>query len=535
MWFEIAVGAIMLGSYIYHRWIEDHPALPMPPQVNVPRTAEGTPLPLVYGQCRLRSPVVVWAGNHLAPGTQYTPWRLIPGEIGVISAFYSVDVLFCLGIPFYSPAAAGVVGVSMLRGAWAGDTQLEMNINTISGTAAMACLAGTPDRNPNDLGKDFSLAGIYYRGTWDQNVQDGSTIYLNIPGSLPGTFIPDMRPMRPDHPEYTAGFWPDGQYYDYTAAGTSAFAAFKQANVDGLIPGCRGQMTLFAHVALAQSPNLPAFQFEVLSTQTGSSSDLGNSFTFDEAGISFDADPASVILDVLTAPWGKVGLPMSSIDLTSFQAASNTLFAEHHGYSRAFEQPADADAIIRDVLAQTDGMLYQEPTTGQLVYRLVRFDYDPNTLDDINPDNMETPGVGWYTVQGWAEVPNQVRVTYFDRANGYAETVAIAQDAASIVINGDRIRSVSVRYEGCCVASLAAQLAARELAAVGRPLVRAQVTVNRSFYAKRPGDVVTLTWPDLGIDKMIMRIVSIDFGQLHDGKIKMNLMRDIFDVKVGAF
>lgn len=529
MWFEIVAGAVMLGSYIYHRWIEDHPALPMPPQVTVPRTPEGSPLSLVYGQCRIRSPVSVWAGNYFAPSTHFTPWNLIPGETGSTSSFYSVDILLCLGIPFYSAAAAGVTGPSGLRAAWAGDTPLNLTINSIPGTSADACFGGVGDTQPNDLGKDFSFTGIYYRGTWDQSVLDGSTAFGTTP-----TTIPDMHLMRPN-PNQTHGFWPDGHYYDFTAAGTSAFAAFKQANADINMPGCRGQIMMFAHVALAQSPALPAFQFEVRSVQTGSAADLGNSFGFDEVGASVDADPAAVILDLLTGPWGKVGLSMSQIHLPSFQAASNTLFAEQHGYSRAFEQPADADAMISDIIAQIDAAWYQEPTTGQIVLKLIRFDYNPASLDDINPSNAEAGGPGWYTVQGWAEVPNQVRVTYRNRANGYAETVAIAQDPSLIESNGGRIRSVSVRYEGCCVAAIASQLAARELAAVGRPMVRATVTVNRSFYAKRPGDVVTLTWPDLGISKMIMRIAAIDLGTPHSSKIQMSLMRDIFDVKVGAF
>lgn len=530
------MGAVMLGSYIYHRWIEDHPASPFPPQVLVPRTAEGSPLPLVYGQCRIRSPVSVWAGNYFAPGTNYTSWRPAPSTSGEHTAsFYSVDVLLCLGIPFYSTVTAGLVGVSTLIGAWAGDTRMALIINNAAGgtTNSLACYAGPgdPDHaiNPADIGKDFTFIGIYYRGAWNQSVLDVATAY----GTTPRT-IPDMQLFQPDSAN-THGYWPDGNYYDYTAAGTSAFAAFKQANADISMPGCRGQIMMFAHVALAQNPSLPAFQFEVRSTQIGSASDLGNSFGFDETGTSVDADPASVILDLLTSPWAKVGLSMDQIDLPSFQAASDTLFAEFHGYSRAFEQPADADAMIRDVLAQIDGVLYQEPATGRLTLKLIRFDYDPNALDDVNPSNMEMPGSGWYTVQGWAEVPNQVRVTYFDRSNNYTETVAVAQDPSLIATNGGRVRSVSVRYEGCCVAGIAQQLAARELAAVGRPMVRATVTVDRSFYNKRPGDVVTLTWPELGINKMVMRIAAIDFGQLHNSKIKMSLMRDIFDVKVGAF
>ena len=524
MWALLIEAGILAGTYIYHRWIEDHPPTPLPPQIQIPRTAEGSPLPLVYGQVRIKSPVVVWAGNYFAPDQ---PWTQVTTGTVFGATHYSVDILFCLGVPFYASAAASVSTPSGLRSAWAGDTPMRMNINSVaSGAAAQACYNGQDPPEP----LQFSFTGVYYFGTWDQNVLDKSAAF----GTTPRT-IPDMTAALGGPAN---GTLPDNVFYTSDpndVTGTSFFAAAHQANADAQIPGCRGQIMLWAHVALGESSSIPAFQFEVRATQNGSAADLGNSFGFDEVGASVDADPASVILDILTAPWGKVGLPMSQINVASFQAASNKLFAEQHGYSRAFEQPADADSMIKDVLVQIDGGLYQEPTTGQLTLYLIRFDYDVDALDDVNPDNAEAGGSGWYTVQGWAEAPNQVRVTYLDRANSYTETVAIAQDPSLIESNGGRIRSLSVRYEGCCTAGVASVLAARELAAVGRPMVKATVIVNRSFYNKRPGDVVTLTWPELGISRMVMRIAAIDFGLLRNGKIKLSLMRDVFDVKVGAF
>ncbi len=509
MWLELIELGIVVGDFIYHRWVEDHPALPTAPQIQLPRTAEGSPIPIVYGQCRLRSPIVVWADNYLVPGVPYHPWN--GGAFGGTPDHYSVDILFCLGVPFYSTPASGFAFPSTLLGGWAGDTPMGMTINNVaSGSAAQAFYVG-PSSPASTV---FSFTGVYYRGTWDQSVLDASSAFGTTPATIPG---------MPSN-----GMFPDFVIYDVSSAGTSLFAAARQSNDIANIPGARGQMMLYAHIALGSSPSISGFSFEVLSLQTGTVSDLGNS-------LGSDADPASVIYDLLTAPWGKLGLPRSGVDTPSFQVASNTLFSELHGFSRAFEQPADADAIIKSILAQIDGVLYQEPTTGALILKLIRFDYDPNALDDINPSNMEKPGVGWYTVQGWAEVPNQVRVTYLNRADNYAEAVAVAQDPSLVVANGDRIRSVSVRFDGCCTEFLAQQLAARELAAVGRPMVKATVVVNRSFYGKRPGDVVTLTWPELGIDHMVMRIAAIDFGQLRSGKIRMQLMRDVFDQRVGAF
>jgi hypothetical protein len=66
-------------------------------------------------------------------------------------------------------------------------------------------------------------------------------------------------------------------------------------------------------------------------------------------------------------------------------------------------------------------------------------------------------------------------------------------------------------------------------------MVKATAMVNRSFYLTRPGDVLSFTWPQLGISKMAMRVARVDLGQLHAGEITLDLIRDIFDVSVGAF
>jgi hypothetical protein len=130
---------------------------------------------------------------------------------------------------------------------------------------------------------------------------------------------------------------------------------------------------------------------------------------------------------------------------------------------------------------------------------------------------------------------NQVRVRFTDRLNDHADGLAIGQNQANVIGQGGKLRSLELTFVGCTSRAVAESIASRELGAASRPIVKATVIVNRSFYAKRPGDVVTLTWPELGVDHMIMRIVRIDLGQLHDGKIKIDMIRDVFDVKLGAF
>lgn len=493
MWFEIAYGTILLGNFVYHRYIEDHPR-PKPVgalDMQIPRTDEVAPVPLIYGTCRIRSPILTWLGN-------YHPIDL--DDIGIgdpeVPGFqYQIDMLFILGIPFLGGTADSLI-------MYAADMAIFFDIDLGDGS--------TPYSHPT--ADHFNV----HTGT--------SSILIDIYGGY----------GRGGGLGHKVEFWPgqadqlmtliggDGQYsFVEKRMGIAGFA-----NTD--IPSYRRQVAVLLHEwSVGEAPNVTGYSFACRSLSTGTASDMGHSLTD-------DACPSSVLFDLMTSSWGKLGLTSAQMDIPSFQTASTTLFGESHGYSRAIEHIEDATEVIGDVLRQTDGLIYPEPTTGKVVYRLIRLDYDPNNLDDINPDNCETPGSGWFSAQGWSETYNQVRVTFTDRAAQYNDGVIIAQNMANIVAQG-RIRNLDVRFPGCCTRALAQKLASRELAVVSRPVTKATVVVNRSFYQTRPGDAVTLTWPKLGIDRMIMRVVRVNFGQLHAGHIKLDLMRDVFDVGLGAF
>jgi len=485
MWPLIIAAAILGGTYVYHRWIEDHPSPPRPADINVPRVDEGAPIPLVYGRCRVRSPVLVWSGN------------LVPAE--TVGDDYRLDMMFVVGIPFYA-------GLATLG----------------STVVAPSGFNGVGGMYTGDL-LGFGFSGLIESHTVDH------AIYVNNDGGPSGG------------QSVVASFYPGSRYQDLSeTSNPSGGPVVRDKMVIGgvdasRIPGYRGQIVFFGEFDIGPNPSPPAFGFEVVSLSTI----MGQT-------LPYDADPAAVLYDLITSPWGKLGLPTSILDIPSFLASSATLYTEGHGYSHSFEGTFDAAEAINDILQQTDGILYQEPTTGKVVYKLVRADYNVLDLVDVNPSNVSVrdgQAEIEYAIQGWNETFNQVRLTFTDRtyfagnplqAGIYAEGLAIAQNGANVFSQG-RLRSVDVRYLGCCDRVLAQKLASRELAVVSKPAVKATVTVNRTFYAHRPGDVVTFTWPELGIVKMVMRIARIDLGQLHDGRIVLDMIRDVFDVSIGAF
>lgn len=495
MFFQIAVGVLMFSDYVYHRWTENDDAAAArgkPGEMSVPRTMEGAPLPLIYGTFRVQSPVLAWVGNWFT--------EPLSGRFK-----YFLDYLWMVGVPFNGGTAslvaiyAGNINVPLLLR----DTSVDPAAWNHPGRTRYLAHNATEVFGGDGKGGGIQGEVAFFDGRSTQRLSDGinhgdfTIDYTEVQAYLTGD-----RPAPGD---------PNTVYSSLDAS---------------LIPGYRNQALCFLYSwGGSESPTILAYSFVVRALSTGSASDLGNS-------LADDADPAAVIYDLLTSPWGKLALPTSKIDLVSFAAASTTLVSENHGYSMAVETTTDATQIIGDILRQIDGVMYEEPTTGKMELHLVRNDYNLADLTDINPDNAILTE---YSVQAWSETFNQVRVMFTDRANAYAEGVATGQNGANVMNQGGKLRSTDIRFAGCCERALAQRLASRELAATTRPLAKATVVVDRSFYLARPGQVFTLTWPELGISGMVMRVARVDLGQLHKGEITLNLMRDVFDAAQGAF
>lgn len=469
MFIEIAIGTIALLNYLDARYNRP-PTAPLRDFI-LPRVDEGAVLPIVYGRCRVRAPVIIWSGNYTTPGDTFTD-------------AYSGDVLFAVGVPFFGGRAD-----LMLNGMWYGDIKFGLLVSAVSSDLYnfSASVSGSP--------LDAHFSGEYYPGSLTQNVTaTGSMTAARMAwGGADSTLIP--------------------------------------GHVGVILLACvsnQGAMQSVGGFETGTSPDVGSVSLEVRSRSTGSLSDLGVS------GWSSvdDADPAAVIYDMLASPWGRAALPTAKIDTTSFAAASATLLAEGHGYSRSIETADDLLTLVGDVLRQIDAVAYEEPTTGKIELHLIRADYTVASLADINPTNARLLE---YSVQGQSETFNQVRITFSDRLQGYGDKVSIAQNQANVVNQGGKLRGSDVRFVGCTTTALAQKIAGRELAALSVPQVKITVECNRSFYTARPGQVFTFTWPELGVATMVMRVVTVNLGQLHSSKITMQLMRDIYDQSLGAF
>jgi hypothetical protein len=365
--------------------------------------------------------------------------------------------------------------------------------------------------------------------------------------TLQGMYIGDVQP-----PSFAGPFSPTAHagYYQVNAddfdpgnfnVGTNGRLVFYDGSWDleryalvasasePLNPPYRGQITvLLQNWSVGTAPTMPSYSFIVhnpvyIPGYESVSGPIANGA----------ANPASVLYDLLTNEWGCVANAAPLVDVASFAACAATLQDEQHGFSAIINDSRDARSVVEQVLRQIDGVLYEDPQTRRYVLKLIREDYDPNTLPVFDPSNVV--GQPKKPTKLWDEAVNEVRVIFTNPVSGYGEGVAVEQDLSIISYNGGRRRSAEFRFLGVTHAQLAQELAARELNFLSRPISRLRMTVNREAFDLKPGDVFRFNWPEWNGYTQVFRLGEIDYGDLEDGKITITAVQDRFAIQGTVF
>lgn len=411
-----------------------------------------------------------------------TPYPLIYGRCRVRApaiVWYGnisgVESPYVTGLYFYEGDILFIVGipfadgVTLLQGIFIGDKDIDN--------------AGVPD--------DFAP-------------NPGNPGSSNVVASLPST--------NPEFTQLHYEFMDGNSLQDFST--TEAVSRMVAAGVDAtLIPSFRGYVTMLGRISRNQ-PNLPAIGFEISSYPSPA---------LHHATVGLEANPADVLRDLLIGTFGKLGTDW--LEYESFRSAAETLYAEGHGYSRAIESRRAAGDIIQEILRQIDGVLYEDAATGLWNLKLIRADFNPATIPLITVNNCER--LDFSEAGGWGSVANRVRVVFSDRSQGYRDGSATAQNQANAVNQGEADEIV-LSFPGVCTQGLASRIAARELAARSRPLMRCTATVDRTFWGISPGAAVALTWPEYGISGRVFRVASVGLGRSDDASMVLELVEDFF-------
>lgn len=247
-------------------------------------------------------------------------------------------------------------------------------------------------------------------------------------------------------------------------------------------------------------------------------------------GFEDDVNPAFIIYECLTdTDWG-LGAPLREIDRESFDVAAKTLFDERFGLSLMWSSQNTIEDFINDILETIDGTLIPNPRTGRLRLRLNRMDYNADDLPVLDPNSCTVTNFGR---RAWGETSNEVVVSYTDPANEEDVTVSY-QDLGNIAQQG-RIRSETKNYPGVRSSELAMRLAQRDCNRAAAPLASVEVVCDRTPAGWVPGDLFVLNWPKLGINRMVFRIGTMNYGRPGESGVKITAVEDIFDLGRNAY
>ena len=242
-----------------------------------------------------------------------------------------------------------------------------------------------------------------------------------------------------------------------------------------------------------------------------------------------DANPAEVLYEILTNDTFGLGIAAALINFTSFQDAGEALFTEGNGWSSIQDSKIQGTDLIREVLRQIDGALYED-SGGTWFLKLFRADFvlmDTPIFDETNIVELES-----FNRQSWSQTQNDIAVTYADRTKNFIDTSVPAQDTANSLIQGKKVRA-DMSFPGIKHPDLAAEVAARELRVLSFPIAQIRFTANRDAATLRPGDVIRLTWAPLELVEFVVRVMSIDLGSLDEGTVGISGSQDFWQLPEG--
>lgn len=285
------------------------------------------------------------------------------------------------------------------------------------------------------------------------------------------------------------------------------------------IPAYRGTACLALYDAyIGESPSLRSLKVQV----SAFTRYLGQ--TSDPRINTDDINPAEAIVMIMRDPWRGLGISSSLIDLDSFRDAAEVLANEDNGVSFSVTSTSTGKELIAEILRQIDGTIFESPETGQITLKLIRKE-DSVTYDFTEHDIVSITG---FSKTSYEDVISEVRVSYAKRGtSGEDGRVALAQDMAVMNMIG-RKKSTVMSFPFCYSAKTANDIAARELSRLSNPLFRMTVELRKRSYNVRPGDVITISWPEYGLVDLRVRVQKYDLGELLNNRIVFECLQDAF-------
>lgn len=455
---------------------------------NFPTAEEGRPIPLVWGRVLTQGPNVVWYGD-LRTDVLFKKIKtgLFSSKRTAVGYKYylGVQMALCRG------------QIDGIRQVWIGDKRMKDGSTLATSTF------------------DVDLPLLYGGDETGQGgVQATVTVY---PGSTSQTADPYL-----------------GNFQD-AGAGSNRTPAYR-GTAYVVLRALGNSSSTRGGAYLGNQTSVEPWKFEVERYPALFS---GQASGENKVNSSVDASIPNVLYELLTnTEWGY-GYDSALISTASFKAAADTLRTEGNGFSMLLDSGISREDFQKELERQMGGVCVWDHATGKYVVKLARADYDVNTVAQATASNVLK--VENFTRGAWTDTTNFVQLKYNKRDDVYKETFALATDGANAQIQGGgsvgTAQSVAspVAYPGVKNPTLAGQLAWRDLRSLSYPLAKVDLTVDRTFWATTPGDVIAWTDSTYGLTKLPLRVLRADYGRLGDERIVLSCVQDVFYFAASSF
>lgn len=244
------------------------------------------------------------------------------------------------------------------------------------------------------------------------------------------------------------------------------------------------------------------------------------------------ANPMEVYYEHCTSLEYGAKLPVSEINVASFQAAAETLFDEGLGWSGKIESATSPEQVRKNIEAQIDAQADPSPSLG-LTIRLIRRTYSIPSLPILNQDNVVR--VDRYAPGTYEDTINKVIIPFEDQNNNFKPRPGIYIDPANQIIQGGRVVPITQNYIGVGDYETANLLATRDGRALSIPRPPLECEVLPSVGKLRfLGEVVKFQWSQPTFSK-VMRVTSITKGTTRDPNYRLELIEDQFATGIRTF
>lgn len=310
------------------------------------------------------------------------------------------------------------------------------------------------------------------------------------------------------------------------------------SQLGGVVPAFRGVTTaFFSGLVASNNPYPKAWEFL---RRGGNRLWLPDSAWYPEKQFIWLADnqikamnPAHILYLLYTGQrFGK--RPRARMDDASWRAAADTLYSEGLGLCLEWKR-SDTFKSFRDtVLGHISAEIYLSRRTGLITIRLLRDDYDVDSLPLFDEDS----GLLEITKDESASndsssVPSVLYVKYVDAIDGESKQVKGVNSAVAKRDGGQSAQTVE--YVGAPTGDIAGRLLQRDMRLKTSGLKRFKIVLDRRGRNLEPGQPFRIRSLRRGIDQIVVRVGRYEDGTLTDGRITITALQDVFSLPLTSF